>query len=183
MFIRNWMSPLHALVKAKQRRYFKTIWSERQHMQDDPLLHAIQLTLNSNTITSRFLSNLIHDDIDDIECACDSLRTSVEASLSPKVQLYTTLNPELLRHPVYKTKIRIAEMERISWSSLKLSAHSLAIEEGRWNRRGRGRLPVEDRLCRRNTDGGTRIRAVSHVLTDSTTIQRYIPCDSYARKN
>ena len=28
-----------------------------------------------------------------------------------------------------------------------LGAHSLAIETGRWNRRGQGRLPREQRLC------------------------------------
>ena len=28
-----------------------------------------------------------------------------------------------------------------------MSAHSLAVEVGRWNRRGRGRLPLEERLC------------------------------------
>ena len=30
---------------------------------------------------------------------------------------------------------------------MRLSAHSLAIETGRWNRRGRGRLPIDQRLC------------------------------------
>ena len=30
---------------------------------------------------------------------------------------------------------------------MRVSSHSLAIEVGRWNRRGRGRLPIEERLC------------------------------------
>ena len=28
-----------------------------------------------------------------------------------------------------------------------MSGHSLAVEEGRWNRRKRSRLPLEERLC------------------------------------
>ena len=28
-----------------------------------------------------------------------------------------------------------------------MCGHSLAVETGRWNRRGRGRLPLEERLC------------------------------------
>ena len=28
-----------------------------------------------------------------------------------------------------------------------MSAHYLAVETGRWNRCGRGRLPMEERLC------------------------------------
>ena len=36
---------------------------------------------------------------------------------------------------------------RVSFTRFRVSGHSLAIETGRWNRRGRGRLPVEERLC------------------------------------
>ena len=43
--------------------------------------------------------------------------------------------------------MKVNEIERMSWTRLRLSAHSLAIERGRWNRRGRGRLPIEERLC------------------------------------
>lgn len=35
----------------------------------------------------------------------------------------------------------------ISFSWLCLTAHELAIETGRWNKRGRGRLLVEKKLC------------------------------------
>ena len=44
-------------------------------------------------------------------------------------------------------KININELERMEWTRLRLSSHSLAVEVGRWNRRGRGRLPMEERLC------------------------------------
>ena len=51
------------------------------------------------------------------------------------------------------------ERERVSWFRLRLSAHSLPIEEGRWNRRGRHRLPVEERLC-----GCGEIQTEAHVF-------------------
>ena len=40
----------------------------------------------------------------------------------------------------------LSEVERVSWTRLRISGHSLAVEEGRWNRRGRGGLPLEERL-------------------------------------
>ena len=53
----------------------------------------------------------------------------------------------MIVHDLYLKKIKVNEIDRISWTRLRLSAHSLAIEKGRWNRRGRGRLPMEERLC------------------------------------
>ena len=35
----------------------------------------------------------------------------------------------------------------MSFTRFRVSGHSLAVETGRWNRRGRGRLPMEERLC------------------------------------
>ena len=43
--------------------------------------------------------------------------------------------------------IYIYEIHRIAFTRFRLSSHSLVIETGRWNRRGRGRLPIEERLC------------------------------------
>ena len=85
-----------------------------------PFVHAIHLTLDSNTNTSRFLSSLIHTDFDVIQCAYNSLKTSVETSVSPKVQLYISLNPKLLTHAVYTAKTGIDERVRVSWSRLRL---------------------------------------------------------------
>ena len=48
---------------------------------------------------------------------------------------------------VYNSVVKVREIERTSWTKLQLSGYSLAVEEGRWNRRGRGRLPLEERLC------------------------------------
>ena len=67
---------------------------------------------------------------------------------STRAVFYQHVNPHRLVHNIYTLRSnRVDERQRISWSRLRLSAHSLAIEQGRWNRRGRGRLPVEERVC------------------------------------
>ena len=61
--------------------------------------------------------------------------------------MYNTINPTYTVHDIYKCNTKVNELERVSWTRLRVSGHSLAVEEGRWNRRGRGRLPLEERLC------------------------------------
>ena len=55
----------------------------------------------------------------------------------------------MTKHPVYtqRTATPTQELHRQAFTRFRVSAHSLAIETGRWNRGGRGRLPVEERLC------------------------------------
>ena len=59
------------------------------------------------------------------------------------------MNPAMIKHPVYvqRTATPAQELHRQAFTRLCVSTHSLAIETGRWNRGGRGRLPVEERLC------------------------------------
>ncbi len=91
------MPPLYALysvVTTRQRKFFRKMWRERQDMVDDPLSHAIRVLHTNSTVTSRCIFDLIHDDVDDIQSAMDNLKTNLHVALSPKVQIYFTLNPD-----------------------------------------------------------------------------------------
>ena len=74
---------------------------------------------------------------------------NIRASQSSRRAKYFALNPSMDVHPVYQQRSSspIEECHRQAFTKLRVSAHSLAIETGRWNRGGRGRLPIEERLC------------------------------------
>ena len=57
------------------------------------------------------------------------------------------MNTNLSVHEIYKKRHNISEFHRMAFTRFILSSQSLAVETGRWNRRGRGRLPMEERLC------------------------------------
>ena len=139
------MPPLRALVKAKQRKFFNKMWLERKDLDNDPLMHAMRIVLNYNDSISRYLTDLTSIYINDVAEAQHNLKTKILNSDSNRLLFYKTININLTVHEIYSTNIKVNEIERISWTRLRLSAHSLAIEKGRWNRRGRGRLPIEER--------------------------------------
>ena len=116
-------------------------------MVDDPLAFAISTVLNTNNSTSRYVSQLLNVDIDDIGVAKASLTQSLMQSQSSRRMTYRLLNPSLETSEIYCKKQHINEIHRISYTQFCISGHSLAVETGRWNRRGRGRLPMEERLC------------------------------------
>ena len=141
------LPPLRALVASKQRKYFSNTWYERRYLDDDPLVHSINTVLSYNYHTARYVRDLLYNNINDVQIAMNNLKQKVLNSESSRYQLYCVLNPNLDIHDIYATRTKIVENHRISWTRIRVSGHSLAVEEGRWNRRGRGRLPLEERLC------------------------------------
>ena len=139
--------PLKALVKQKQAKFFKSMRTDRENMADDPLNLMLSLTIDSNISTGKYIKSIIETEID-YECeALNLVIQRVNNSESSKCIYYKTINPDMKVHGVYDSKSNLNEIERLSWTKMRLSAHSLAIETGRWNRRGRGRLPIDQRLC------------------------------------
>ena len=134
--------PLQFLVKQRQGKFFSEMWRERSDREDDPLAHAFRVTLNHRSPTSHYVHDLIHSDVDELH-----LKAKVSMSVSGRMLMYITINPHRSVHDIYTSKIDVNELERVSWTRLRVSGHSLAVEEVRWNRRGRGRLPMEERLC------------------------------------
>ncbi len=48
------------LVKYKQHKFIRKIWSERNVMNDDPLIHTIKIVLDSNCVTSQTVNEYIN---------------------------------------------------------------------------------------------------------------------------
>ncbi len=116
-------------------------------MDEDPLIFAIKTSLNNRLNTRSFISQLINDDRNDIHTAMEKLKCDISASDSSRRVTYKAINPSLSVHDIYTRKKGIREDLRINFTRFRLSAHWLAVEVGRWKRRGRGRLPLEERLC------------------------------------
>ena len=123
------------------------MWADHRNMVDDPLNFMLGVTLSSNTPVSKYVKDLLDNEINDTSEAMNNIIQNVSNSSSSKCIYYKSINPNMQVHNIYNMKYNINELERISWTKLRLSAHSLAIETGRWNRGGRGHLPVEQRLC------------------------------------
>ena len=141
------LPPMRALIRSRQKKFFQKMWRERNTMVDDPLIHAMRIVLGYNDSVSRYIRNLISENNNDIEEGKYELQLKLRNSTSNRIMFYKTVNPNLVVHDIYTNQLKVNEIERVSWTRMRLSAHSLAIETGRWNRRGRGRLPMDERLC------------------------------------
>ena len=91
--------------------------------------------------------HMTRDDIPHVSTLARNVHDAIAESHSSRFTTYSTINPLYVTHSVYSERHTVNDCHRISFTRLRVSGHSLAIETGRWNRRGRGRLPVEERLC------------------------------------
>ena len=146
-YVESGYPSLKQQVRQKQHKFFRKMWLERQEMNDDPLVFIINLTVASNTVASRLVQQYISSDVRNIEEDRQELITDIVSSDSSRRKTYSELNPRFEIHHVYKCKHSINEIHRIAFTRFRVSGHNLACETGRWNRRGRGRLPMQERVC------------------------------------
>ena len=139
--------PLKSLVLSRQRKCFQRLWEERRGMPYDPWVHAVKLTLATNTLTSKHIHSLINNYVDDVTVGIESLKQSIASSTSSRRQSYVIMNHNLSVHSIYKCHDKTDEIYRIAFSRLRVIGHNLTIETGHWNRLRRGRLEVAERLC------------------------------------
>ncbi len=126
------------LVKSKQRKFFQSLWGDRQHMRDDPWAHFVKIVLDSNTGTGRYINSFITEYVDDVSQGKDAVKLSIANSMYSRRIVYKPLNAE------NREKKYVNEVHRLAYSQFRVSGHWLAIEIGRWNSRERGRLyPTE----------------------------------------
>ena len=147
-YIESGYPSLKALVKGKQRKFFTKMYNERSMLLDDPLGYVINFVLSNRYTTRTYLKNLIDNNVNDIECDRQILKNNIISSNSSRrITYFNLMNTSLSVHNIYFKKHNVSEFHRISFTKFRVSSHSLKVETGRWNRRGRGRLPVEERLC------------------------------------
>ena len=106
------------------------------------------------------LNDYIHNDVKDLNEARLEMIQSVLTSNSSRRLTYKQINPHFSISALYTDKHTIKEQHRVAYTRFRLSAHSLACETGRWNRRGRGRIPLEERLC-----SCGQVQTETHVIT------------------
>ena len=145
------------------------MWLERNNMNDDPLLFAMNTVINTNTSVSKLVQNMIRTDVPNMSTLIHNVHNAIANSNASKCAIYKEINPNYEVHEIYVKKHTINDLQRISFTRFRVSAHSLAIETGRWNRRGRGHLPVEERLCECG-----RIQTERHVIEECPKTQYII---------
>ncbi len=139
--------PLKDLIEFKQHTFYRTMWQERSTYDDDPLFFVLNLVKDMNTVTGKLVREFINNNVKDLSVAMESVKSSIANSDSSRRVTYRDINPNLVVHDIYKSKHTINENYRLAFTKFRVSGHSLMCETGRWNRRGRGRLPLEERLC------------------------------------
>ena len=126
------------LVRFRQHKFFNKMSSERTGMVDDPLMFTIDLYIGANTATSATISDFLHTDVPAMRDLIQNVHTRITASTGSRCITYRSINPDFALHTVYRERHVVDDRFRMSFTRFRVSGHNLAIETGRWNRRGRG---------------------------------------------
>ena len=156
------MPPLKSLIASRQIKFLRSLQAS-SHFERSPAQFALNLSLRSPmgrhiaSLMGTVSSNVVAD-------ALRGLESNVRVNLdSTKRQTYLTMNPSLCANRIYSRATQAPEHQRRAFTRLRLSAHSLRIETGRWSR-----LPREERLCACQTDS---VQSESHVVCECPLTQ------------
>ena len=133
--------PLKYWIKQRQLNFLKSVISQRQELDNDPLMFALHLIQDSGSQSARYIDELLADE-DYYTKGVEQLKETVRNSAKSKIVVYRQMNPELNVHEIYKQLNPIPEHQRCHFTRLRVVSHNLRIETGRWARQDR-----ENRLC------------------------------------
>ena len=146
---------LRALIKSKQKAFFKNMIDERKDMMDDPFMHVVRITQVHNRKMNAYLQALHNCDDFIAKDRCERIER-VRASERTKSATYRFINPTMDVHSIYRgCDAPVDDYLRMAFTRFRTSSHRLRIETGRWSR-----IPRERRLCQ----CGEGVQSEEHVL-------------------
>ena len=130
---------LKSIVRLKQQTFMRKF--RQISTGDEPLATALRICEEANTAMYRMLVDA--ENAPDPKHGLEQLKLCIRerARNATKFDTYLNMNPNLDVHPVYHD-IKIPDRARLSFTRLRVSAHRLRIETGRWQR-----LPRDERTC------------------------------------
>lgn len=144
-------------IRQIQQQFYRKIIAERSGMSDDPFITVWNMVKAAKTPGANYITELLAEDYPrahDMNKICERIAHS---SHTKPATYHTQMNPQQRVHPIYTTKTsKVPEYQRLAFTRLRLGAHSLAIEKGRWSR-----IPREDRKCECG-----KVQTESHILKD-----------------
>ena len=155
---------LQAYVRQRQAIFLRSIITERSHMDNDPLMFALDLTRRGNKKMSTFINNVLSID-NHISLERSQLIQNAVISDKSKVRTYISINPSCDIHPMYDKSYSpntIPEHQRIRITQMRTSAHRLKVETLRWVATAR-----ENRKCQCDLD----IQDEQHILVSCPRTQ------------
>ena len=121
------MPSLPSLVKHRMKTYLQKKIPKLDC--DYPLWKAIELCRSVNTLSYRYIQNLLEDESDMVEEDKTQRADRLRASESTKRATFVNMNPSLQQHKLYKNDL-LQEHKRIEFTRFRVSSHNLKVETG-----------------------------------------------------
>ena len=143
VYVETGIPPLAAFV-AQRQRSFLTKLQASPHFDGSPVQKALDLACEHECPMNMYIQNLlISPQLSSPTAALSEVKARISEATTSRAVTYKDINPSLEVQPVYARKFsHIFEPYRIAFSRLRLGAHRLRVETGRWSH-----TPRDMRVC------------------------------------